>query len=223
LIDLAPESTDPYLWLGSGRQFAREGLGAAASPDFAGAAMDAGAAKQSFLERTFGPISEFDAYATGFKLLETAVGSAFDAWMTGAKGVGAALKEAVAGFAKSLAIEALMQTLRHGAYALGSLAFGDVRGAATHGIAAAKWGAVAVVAGVAAKGLSGGGSGGVSAGGYQASGGGSFAGGGGRTVNVVIGGGYEESPRANHRRVARALFMAEQEGFSARPPGVSYS
>jgi hypothetical protein len=182
--------------------------------------------RSASLEKIFGPVSEFEAYATGFKLLETAASSAFDAWMTGAKGVGAAMKEAVAGFAKSLAIEALMQALRHGAYALGSLAFGDVRGATAHGISAAKWGAVAVVAGVAAKGLGGGigAGGGASAGGYSARGGLASGGGEGRNVTIVLGGSADgESPRSNSRRVARALAVAEQHGYSARPPGVEFS
>jgi hypothetical protein len=120
-------------------------------------------------------------------------------------------------------MEALMQTLRHGAYALGSLAFGDVRGAAAHGISAAKWGAVAVVAGGAAKMLGGGGpsSGAGSGGGYRALPGGSGAG-GTRTTNIVFGGGYDDSPRQQRHRVSRALWLAEQDGFSPRPPGVEF-
>jgi hypothetical protein len=206
----------------SGRHLAESGFGGM-DLDMAGAKASAGAARQSRLEEMFGPVSDFDAYAKGFQLLETAVGSAFDAWMTGAKGLGAAMKEAVAGFAKSLAMEALMQTLRHGAYALGSLAFGDVRGAAAHGISAAKWGAVAVVAGGAAKMLGGGVSSGAGAsgGGYRALPGGSGAS-GTRTTNIVFGGGYDDSPRQQRHRVSRALWLAEQDGFSPRPPGVEF-
>lgn len=107
--------------------------------------------RQTMLESIFGPVEEVDAYAVAFQGLETVVSAGFEAWISGSKSVGAAMKEALHGFAKNLAGEALLQALRHGAYALGSLAFGDAKGAAAHGISAAKWGAVAVAAGVVGK------------------------------------------------------------------------
>ncbi len=184
-IDLAPEDGNPYYWLANKPQFGHAAGADITGFDGAGAAASAGERNQSRLAEIFGPVSDFDAYATGFQLLETAVSSAFDAWMTGAKGVGEAMKMAVA-----------------------------------------KWGAVAVAAGVVAKGLGGSSSAGAgaSAGGYRAVGAsGGDSGGGGRTVNIVMDGGNEGSPRANARRVARALFTAEQHGYSARPPGVEFS
>lgn len=182
------------------------------------------------LEQMFGPVSDFDKYAAGFQLLEGAVTSAFDAWITGSKSFGAAVKDALAAGAASLAKEAIMQALRHTAFAVGSLAIGGPFGgasAAAHFKAAATWGGVAVVAGAAAKGLGGGqpaAGGGVSPGGFRAGGGSVGSGGGdGRTINIVFGGGDDESPRARSRRVSRALFLAEQQGYSARPPGVEFS
>lgn len=175
---------------------------------------------QSKLEQIFGPVSDFDAYATGFNLLTTAVTAGFDAWMTGAVGVGEAMKMAVAGFAKSLASEALMQALRHGAYALGSLAFGDVKGATVHGIAAAKWGGVAVAAGIAAKGLGGGApsAGAGAAGGYRASGGGADS--GPRSSVVIIGDvASDSSNRRKGREHRRLTDLAEKYA----PPTGSYS
>lgn len=111
--------------------------------------------RESMLEAVFGPVEEFDLYRTAWMGLESAVTAGLSAWIDGSKSAGVAMKEALSGFAKQLAGEALLQALRHGAYAIGSLALGDPRAATQHGIAAAKWGAVALAAGTFAKATSG--------------------------------------------------------------------
>ena len=223
-IDMS-EPKNQYVWATSHSNRLKE-IGA--SIRAGGEQNDAQTQREKMLEGIFGPVSEFEAYATGFQLLETAASSAFEAWMTGSKGVAAAMKEAVAGFAKGLAHEALLQAMRHTAHGIGMLAFPDPLAkvsAAQHFKAAAIWGGVAIAAGGAARALGGGSGGGASAGGYSARGGLASGGGGGsRNVTIVLGGSADgESPRSNSRRVARALAVAEQHGYSARPPGVEFS
>ena len=146
--------------------------------------------RESMLEKIFGPVSEFELYTTAWQGLETVVTAGLNAWIDGTASAGEAMKDALHGFAKQLAGEAVLQALRHGAYALGSLAFGRPDEAAAHGWAALKWGGVAVAAGGYAKlsAPSGAGAGGSA---YAAAGigGGPRAGGAGgsRTVNVFMG------------------------------------
>jgi hypothetical protein len=183
--------------------------------------------RQSMLQRIFGDVSEFDTYATAFQGLEQVVTAGFSAWIDGSKGVGQAMKEALHGFAKNLAGEALLQALRHGAYALGSLAFGDIKGASTHGIAAAKWGAVAVAAGVVGKVTApSAGAGGGSANANAAAGigyGGSRSGGeqAGYSVTIVQGDGFSDSsPRYVARRARRAMDLASRYApYNGGQPG----
>lgn len=171
---------------------------------------DAAKQRESLLASVFGDVSEFDLYKTAWQGLEEVVSAGFSAWIDGSKSVGTAMKEALHGFAKNLAGEALLQALRHGAYALGSLAFGDMKGAAAHGISAAKWGAVAVAAGVVGK-VTAPSAGGGSANANAAAGIG--GGGGGRERNmsmtVVMGDQFAgDSPRYVARKVRRNLNMA---------------
>lgn len=192
-----------------------------------------GERRNSILEQVFGAPSEIDATAEALSAASSSVSvftgamqAGMDAWITGAASFGKAFKTAIAEGLRGLSSEFLGQSLRHGLFALGSLAFGDVAGASKHGIAAAAFGAGAITVGALAKGLGAGQvpSAGAGAGGYRSAGGGTSAGAGGsRTINVVIGSGGEESPRENRRRVSRALFMAEQQGYAARPPGVQFS
>jgi hypothetical protein len=171
------------------------------------------AGKKSRLEEIFGPISDFDAYTTAWQGLESVVSAGLNAWIDGSKSAGAAMKEALHGFAKNLAGEALLQALRHGAYALGSLALGDPRSAATHGIAAAKWGAVAAAATVIGKVTNSAGAS-ASGGAYAAAGIGGRGGGGDRpgvTLNVVMGDNFAgDSPRHVERRFRRNMDRARQ-------------
>jgi hypothetical protein len=126
---------------------------------------------ESKLAETFGELEEFNAYAMAFEMLGGAVSSAMNAWIDGSMSAGQAVKKFLADALKGLASQMAVEALKHGAYAIGSLAFGDVRGAGQHAAAAAAFGGAAAAAAVAAKSLGGGGG--------QASGGGSGGGGGG--------------------------------------------
>lgn len=114
---------------------------------------------KSKLESMFGPIEDFNLYAKGFQMLQGAVSSAMTAWIDGSMSAGKAIKAFIGEAIKSLSIQMAMEALKHGAFAIGSLAFGDFRGAATHGKAAAAFAAGAAISAVAAKGLAGGGGG----------------------------------------------------------------
>ncbi len=138
-------------------------------------AYDLGARMQtSYLESLFGPVDEFNAYAAAFGALEAATTSALNAWISGSESLGTAIKkgigDALAGLASQLAVEGL----KHGAYALGSAAFGDFGGAGRHLAAAGAFSLGAVAAASAAKKL------GASAGVESSSSGTSAGAGGGR-------------------------------------------
>ncbi len=120
--------------------------------------------RESKLASMFGPLEEFNAYKMAFDTLSGAIGASMTAWIDGSKSAGEAFKAFIGEAVKGLAIQMTVEALKHGAYALGSLAFGDLRGAATHGKAAAAFAAGAVVAAGAAKALHGGGSVGAGAG-----------------------------------------------------------
>lgn len=107
--------------------------------------------QKTFLESAFGPIDEFSRYAAAFNILTTAVTASMDAWITGSESLGTAFKRAVGAGLKALASELAIQALKHGAYAIGSLAFGDVRGAALHGTASAQFAAGSIAAMAAAR------------------------------------------------------------------------
>jgi hypothetical protein len=147
------------------------------------------AAKQaSFLESSFGKLEEFNAYAQAFQMLSGAVTASMDAWITGSMSAGQAIKKFFADALKGLASQMAVEALKHGAYAIGSLAFGDFRGAGQHAAAAAAFGSGAAAAAVAAKSL--GGSAGATASGGAASAGAS--GGGGKGASGASGGGSSE-------------------------------
>jgi hypothetical protein len=107
--------------------------------------------EQTFLEGHFGKLSDFDAYAQAFGALTGATTAALDAWIDGSQSAGQAFKHFVGDALKALANQMAIEALKHTAYALGSLAFGDFRGAATHAAAAAAFGVGAAAAAVAAK------------------------------------------------------------------------
>lgn len=79
------------------------------------------AKEQSFLERTFGKVEEFDQYAAAFDTLKGAVTSGFNAWITGAESVGTAVRRSIAqslgGYAIEMAGMALVAAA-HGVYHL---------------------------------------------------------------------------------------------------------
>lgn len=173
-------------------------------------------AQESQLSKVFGPLTEFGAYAAAFDTLSGAIGSALGAWIDGSMSAGKAFKAFIAEAVKGLAVQMTIEALKHGAYAIGSLAMGNFAGAALHGKAAAGFAAGAVAAAVAAKGLhSGSGSGASASGGGYSPGapatiGGSPSGAPGANVTIVYGDSFaEDSPRSRQliatRLVRRAL------------------
>lgn len=130
--------------------------------------------RESMLEKHFGKLEEFDAYATAFNMLSGAVGAALGAWIDGSESAGAAFKHFIGDSLKTLSIQMAIEALKEGAKALGDFAGGNPAGATLHGLAAAKYAAVAIAAAVAAKGLGTGASASASAG----SGAGASSGGG---------------------------------------------
>ncbi len=170
---------------------------------------------ESYLESTFGKLEDFDAYAMAFETLTGAVTTSMDAWITGSMSAGQALKKFFADALKGLASQMAVEALKHAAYGIGSLAFGDVRGAATHAAAAAAFGAGAVAAAVASRELGGGGSsakgagaggGGSHAGGSGGGSGGSEGGGKGERIIVYTGGAFDDdTPRQRQIRGQRLV------------------
>jgi hypothetical protein len=201
------ESTDaPLKWDGVGvPQWARDKLDSAEAD-----------ARKSRLESMFGPIADFKAYTTAFETLRSAATAAFDAWITGSESMGKAIKRAIAEGIRGVASDMLVKALQHGAYAIGSLAFGDVRGAAMHGKAAALFGAGALAAGAIAKGLGAGQSGGATGSNANAAAG--IGTGGARSnantplaLTVVMGDGMSDSsPRFVGRRTRRNIELARR-------------
>ena len=165
----------------------------------------------SFLEKTFGPVDQFNLYATAFGGLTSAVGTAFDAWITGSKSIGAAFRDALAEMARSTANQMLMEAGKHGAYALGRLAFGDKPGAAKHAKTAVAFLGGAAFAGTLAK--AGGAGGGARAGGGSigagTSGGGIGSGRGGRDVTInYFAREFDEPPEQLSSRMRRRLALS---------------
>lgn len=172
------------------------------------------------LKGIFGPIEDFDKYAKAFGMLEGAVGAAMTAWIDGTGNAGEAIRHFIADSLKSYAIEMAMQALRHGAYAIGSLAMGNVAGAAAHGKSAAMFAAGAVAAGVAANqlGTSAGDSARPSAGGASAGAPSTISSGQSPTGTVYIYGDSfaDDSPRMRQRRAERAFATANNGNQGSR-------
>jgi hypothetical protein len=186
--------------------------------------------RQSLLEKTFGPIQEFDAYRTAFDTLQGATQSAFAAWIDGSAGAGKAFKQFMGESLKGTATFLLGESIKFGLMALASAIpgpFFNPASAAAYGATAAKYAAGAALVGVLAKGL-GGGSPGSGGSGSSAPGGGvpSYTGGGGQGGGsnnqvVVIGQDYSnDSARERQLKAARVLELARQAGGT---PGVSYA
>ena len=113
---------------------------------------------QSFMEQKFGPVGQFDAYATAFQGFSGAVVSGYDAMVDGTMSFGAAFKKSIAGALKALGGQMLVESLKETAYGVAAIASGyGFAAAAPHFKSAALFGAAAVAAGVAAHGLGGGG------------------------------------------------------------------
>lgn len=89
----------------------------------------------------------------GFRNMERALKQGIAAHYLYGESLGLALKKALAAELANLAAEFHVQGIRHAAYALGSLAFGDFRGAALHGAASAAFFAAGTFTGKLAGGL----------------------------------------------------------------------
>jgi hypothetical protein len=185
---------------------------------------------QSKLEEMFGPVDEFNVYAEAFNMLGGAVTSAMDAWIDGSMSAGEAVKKFIGQALKGLASQMAIESLKHGAYAIGSLAFGDVRGAGTHAAAAAAFGVGAAAAAVAARefgggggsgrdhrGASGGGGGREDGGAVATNGGRDHRGDGGgndstRPIVLIVGSSFDDlTPRQRRQRAEETFERARRE------------
>jgi hypothetical protein len=186
--------------------------------------------QQTFLESTFGKLEDFDAYAAAFQMLSGGVSASMDAWISGSMSAGQAFKKFIGDALKGLASQLAVEALKHGAYALGSLAFGDVSGAGRHAAAAAAFGAGAAAAAIAAKSMGGGGAS-ASAGGGSSSGasgsnargggtastgnGGSGDGGGGRSNTIIVYGDSFSNDSPRMRQVHAEQLVKKAMGSSS--------
>ncbi len=164
-------------------------------------------------------------------VFQGAFGSAVAAAIDGSESIGKAFAKASAAGLKSLAVEYAVRALGEGAFAISSLAFGDGKGAATHGLAALKFAAAAAAAGVGSHVLGslaggGGGGGGASAGaaggGYASPGARGGGGGGGDTIIVNLGDGFYGNRQETADAVARGVRQAGRQG-SRQKFSASYS
>lgn len=164
-------------------------------------------------------------------VFQGAFGSAVSAAIDGSESIGKAFAKASAAGLKSLAVEYAVRALGEGAFALSSLAFGDGKGAATHGLAALKFAAAAAAAGVGSHvlgSLAGGGGGGANAGagaaggGYASAGARGGGGGGGDTIIVNLGDGFYGNRQETADAVARGVRQATRQG-SRQKFSASYS
>lgn len=175
--------------------------------------------EHSNLAEIFGPIEDITLYADAFNMLTGAVGAAMDAWIDGTGNAGEAVRHLIADTLKAEAKGMAVQALKHGAYAIGSLAFGDVAGASAHGKAALMFAGGAVAAGLAANQL------GTSAG-DSASAPGGGGGGAPSTYNqqaqptgaiIVYGDSFaDDSPRMRQRKAQQMLATATGNSQGAR-------
>jgi uncharacterized phage infection (PIP) family protein YhgE len=166
------------------------------------------------LERMFGPLEEFDAYAESFGMLAGAATSAYDALVEGNMSAGDAMKAFLKDAIKGLGSRMLIRALEETAEGVASLASPLTAAAApAHFKAAGLFAAGAVTAGLVASRMGGGGGGG---GGGSASaslprdmGTGRDQYDGGKSNVIIIGDPMaDDSPRYKARNVDRMLNMA---------------
>jgi hypothetical protein len=193
---------------------------------YANRSFDTGAGEK---QDAFGSASA-QAAGAAYATLAGGITAAVDAAITGSDSIGKAAAKASAQILKSLAVEATGRAVYEGALAIGSLAMGDPKGAALHGLAAAKFAAAAAGLGVLSAGLNAAASGGgASAGGASAAPGGGFASGrgsssggeGGQTIIVQFGDGFVGDHDKVVDFIARAVRTSERSGRSR--PASSFS
>lgn len=201
---------------------------AASKIAYANQAAFAGADRDKFLTGIFGPLSEFNAYASAFGILERAVGSAFDAWITGQASVGKALKMAVAEGLRATAVDASIQALKNTAYGFAALASGPIGGISAGGYftAAAQFGAVAAAAGLGARAMGAGQGGGARAsmGGsaprvYNGSGSSSGNSGGPRQTVIMLGRDFQMLSDLEQRQLMAQAINRSKDASPTSPHG----
>lgn len=192
-----------------------------------------GREQQSKLEKIFGPVSEFDAYAKAFETLQSVTTSAFSAWIDGSMGAGEAFKKFMGDSLKGTATFLFGESIKFGLMAISSIIpgpFFNPTSASAYAATAIKYAAGAALVGGLAKGLIGGGGGstgggastggGVGGGVPAYSGGGSGSGEASRPMVVVYGQDYsQDSARQRQLRAAKVFDDAKQVMGGA----VSYS
>lgn len=125
--------------------------------------------RQTFMESTFGPVGQFDAYKAGWDGFTGAVTAGYGAMVDGTMSFGKAFKQAVAGALKATGAQMLIESLKEAAYGVANLAVGNAPGAAAHFKSSALFAAGSIAAGVAANQLGGSGAGASAGGGAGAS------------------------------------------------------
>jgi hypothetical protein len=178
--------------------------------------VDAEKSRQStVLERMFGPLEEFDAYAESFGMLTGAATAAYDALVEGNMSAGDAMKAFLKDAIKGLGSRMLIRSLEETAEGVAALSNPLTAAAApAHFQAAGLFAAGAVTAGLVASRMGGGGGGG--GGGGSASlprdmGTGRDQYEGGRSKVIIIGDPMsDDSPRYQARNIAKQLTRAER-------------
>jgi len=189
---------------------------------------DPAARERTLFESIFGPVSEIDLYKQSLEALggvmdgfTAAVGAGYQAIVTGSQPIGQAMKAAAAASILATGTASAIDAARETALGFGALAWGPIGGvsAAAHFKSAALHAAVAVGAGVAAKGLGAGSAAGGAAGGggygggAQGQGGGATFGGAqpaqGERIIVVLGDSHaHNSPRMQQLDAERTVDLA---------------
>ena len=161
---------------------------------------------------------ETTAAGAAFSVFNDAFAAGVMAAIDGSESIAKAAARAGAARLKALAVEYSVRAIGEGAFALSSLAFGDAKGAASHGASAGKFALAAAAAGVgsAALGaLSSGGGGAASApagGGYASPTGGSRSGSGGDTYIINLGDGFVGEPQKLAEMISRAVRQSQRQG-----------
>jgi hypothetical protein len=168
--------------------------------------------RDNLLTKLFGKPDEMEWVKRSFEALTGATGAMYDAMVTGSESATAAFQKFTAGVVEALGKQMLVQSLKEGAWALGT-AFTDPAESATHAAAAAAYAAGAVLAGVVAHELGYGGGSAGSSGGSSSSSSSGRAGNDQRTTNqsqqqtvIVYGDSFaDDSPRAREQRARRLV------------------
>lgn len=178
--------------------------------------------RQGVLTSMFGSVDEINGFAVAFNSLGTAVNSAMSAWISGSMTAGQAIKKGIGDALGGVASQMAIESLKHGAFAIGNLAFGNAAGAATHAAAAAAFGAGAIAAAAAARQLGGnvGAQAKVGGGGAGAYAGGSYGGSsqgasGSRTIVYVGGAWSNDSARMQQLQIEKAVGEAFKNSLGA--------